>query len=130
LRGLRRAWVLSAVAGLLLASGAGAGWAQQYAGDGCAVTLTVRGPDGRPLRSHGVIVSHLGPFALDAQAVSAATGGLGHVTVDMPMGQMRLLVRAPGVGFGATGIFEFGPASSSARKTSSPGRAPPGSPPR
>lgn len=107
---LRRAWVLSAVAGFLLASGAGAGRAQQpHATDTEAVALIVRGPDGRPLRSHNVLVSRLGPFARDAQAVSAATDSLGRVTVDMPVGQMRLLVRAPGIGFGATGVIEVGP---------------------
>lgn len=102
-----RAWALLSVA-FLLSSGGGPGRAQDAARNVGAVVLTVRGPDGKPLRGHAVTVSQLGPWpaVLD---VSAVTDGQGRITVSMPVGQMRLRVRADGVGFGGTGVVEVGP---------------------
>jgi len=103
----RRAWVLLSAAWLLASSG-GPGRAQDATGNVRPVVLTVRGPDGKALRGHSVIVSQLGPWP-DVPDVSALTDGQGRVTVTMPVGQMRLRVRADGVGFGATGVIEVGP---------------------
>lgn len=72
------------------------------------VRVLVRGPDGQPLRSAPVEV---GPTLLEdfhtALRLSARTGPDGRFSVPLPIGVQALRVAAPGVGLGATGVFEL-----------------------
>lgn len=72
------------------------------------VVLTVRGPSGRPLQEHAVLVSRIGFPLPDVPDVSTTTDSHGQVTVRMPVGFVRLHVQAPGVGYGMTGSIEVG----------------------
>lgn len=72
------------------------------------VVLTVRGPGGRPLKDHAVILSRIGFPLPVVPDVSTTTNSQGRVTVMLPVGFVRLHVLAPGVGYGMTGSIEVG----------------------
>ncbi|MDQ2800600.1 MAG: carboxypeptidase-like regulatory domain-containing protein, partial [Armatimonadota bacterium] len=78
------------------------------------VTLTVRGPDGQPLRAHEVQVVPTG-LAMDYKGsvvYTARTDAEGRLRLRCFPGSLRFQIFAAGVGFGSTGTFDVGPGQS------------------
>lgn len=84
--------------------------------DTSGITLTVRGPDGGPLRGRGIqVVPAASPTVYGGAVVyTGRTDDGGRLRLRCFPGSLRLQVFAPGVGFGSTGVFDALPGQDAA----------------
>jgi hypothetical protein len=87
-------------------------WSEEEFKERGRVALTVRGPDGQPLKSAVVVVttkSHHGPGFAEKLKQKPTTDDKGQVEFEWPAGIWQLRLQVKDVGYGFTGMLEVFP---------------------
>ncbi|MEO7719723.1 MAG: carboxypeptidase-like regulatory domain-containing protein [Capsulimonas sp.] len=83
--------------------------------DMALVSLALRGPDGKPLANHKAEVVLADPWSYSGSFVHyGVTDARGRLQMRAYPGLLRMLIAAPGAGFGSTGYFEAHPSHAAA----------------
>jgi hypothetical protein len=96
--------IVTALLTLVPASCAVLGDASPKPSSPATIELTVRGPDGRPLANRNVEL-----LASTEYRLTTKTDGIGLARFPWPAEYAKILVKASGIGYGATGFFDSSP---------------------